>query len=78
MDGTLSKGKKIRKKAINKMLMAFNGELTDTTCELNRNGITRLLYSPDPAGSRIKIKAIAKHSTMFFIISSIFDFMHLH
>lgn len=26
MDGTLSKGKKIRKKAINKMLMAFNGD----------------------------------------------------
>lgn len=57
----------------------LHGELTVTTCELNRNGFTRLLYSPYPAASCIKkIKAIAQHSAMVFIISSIFDFMHLH
>ena len=36
------------------MCDAFFGELTDTTCELNRDGIARLFYSPDPAASSIK------------------------
>ena len=33
------------------------GELTHTTYEPHRTGITGLFYSPDPAGSRIKIRA---------------------
>ena len=36
---------------------AVSGELTHTTYEPHRIGITGLFYSPDPAGSRIKIRA---------------------
>lgn len=42
----------------------FNGELTHTTYEPHRTGITGLFYSPDPAGSRMKIKAIAQDTAM--------------